>query len=377
MLLVALLLALLDCCLGISHDAIARALLGAEYSEPFARFRPPADMQPASWYASVFARSHHDLATEMIRAAGPNGYVVELGSFIGDSATALVRAAQSLGYNTTVVCVDTWLGDLKMWERKGRLLGPQGATGEPRLWEQFMLNVIANKVSRQIVPVRMPAATAMRYLARKIDAGELPSPGAIYLDTAHAYPDTELELAETWPVLPPGGLLVGDDYDQSWAPVQQSVNEFVATQPAGTFDDPAQFASGWYRRSRRLVSLVDEAGGVRRLPLLLQLPSQWVLRKAPVGDAPALAARPRPKALRCCLAGWADPQPLNWSSSNSACARGRKGGACRRESNFYTRCLPEEGRLRQPTCHVGLRNANQIRRECSLKFACRGSHGAR
>lgn len=338
-------------------------------------------MQPASWYTSVFARSHRDLATEMIRAAGPNGYVVELGSFIGNSATALVRAAQSLGYSTTVVCVDTWLGDLKMWERKGRLLGPQGATGEPRLWEQFMINVIANNVSRQIVPLRMPAATAMRYLARKIDAGELPSPGAIYLDTAHAYPDTELELAETWPVLPPGGLLVGDDYDKSWAPVQQSVNEFVARQPSGTFDDPVQFASGWHRRSRRLVALADEAGSLRPLPLLVQLPSQWVLRKAPVGDAAALAARPRtlrllPQPLRCCLAGWADPQPLNWSSSDPTCAGRRGSGACKRGANFYTRCHPEEGRLRQPTCHVGLRNANQIRRECSLKFACRGSHGA-
>lgn len=345
-----------------SYVRIAGALLGDAHVKPFKQFLAPPDIQPTSWYASVFARAHRDLAREMVLAAGPHGYVVELGSFIGMSATALVQAARRLNYSTTVVCVDTWLGDLKMWERKGRLLGPQGSSGEPRIWEQFMVNVISNNASSQIVPLRMPAATALRYLSRLIQAGSLPPPGAIYLDTAHAYPDTELELAEAWPVLPPGGLLVGDDYDRRWAPVQQSVNEFVALQPPGEFDDPQRFPHAWLRRTRRLVSLVDERGQSHATPLLLQLPGQWVLRKAlarPTLGRPK-ARRIVKKALRCCLAGWADPQPANWSSSNG------EGG----EEFYYTRCNPPKAAFGQPSCHVGLRNHDSARQECTRIFAC-------
>ena len=34
-----------------------------------------------------------------------------------------------------------------------------------------------------------------------------------------------------WELLPPDGILTGDDYDKFWPAVQQSVNEFVAYHP--------------------------------------------------------------------------------------------------------------------------------------------------
>ena len=49
----------------------------------------------------------------------------------------------------------------------------------------------------------------------------------IYLDTAHTYPEMVLEMEAAWEVLAEGGYLIGDDFDHRWAPVQQSVTNFV------------------------------------------------------------------------------------------------------------------------------------------------------
>ena len=103
-------------------------------------------------------------------------------------------------------------------------------------------------------------------------------PSVIFLDAAHEYPETELEIELAWSVLAPGGYLIGDDYDEYWPSVQQSVNEFVLRKGKGAFASPWPVMARW-------VDSGLPAGGLRAVDLLDALPTQILpnsARRTPV-----------------------------------------------------------------------------------------------
>ena len=129
-----------SCAVAVEYDDLADAILGPGF-RPFANFTPSV---PASfWYRSNFATYHADLATLLVNHTGPDGWLLEVGSFIGQSGLTLARAAYRMGFHKMpIVCMDTWLGAADMWARKGATLGPnRGPLGEPRIWDQFLANV--------------------------------------------------------------------------------------------------------------------------------------------------------------------------------------------------------------------------------------------
>ena len=170
------------------YDTLADALLGTGV-RPFATFAAPDDMRPKYFYQSSFATNHKDLARKLLGHVGPHGWVLELGSFIGMSAITWAQAAQERGWTTPVVCVDTWLGDALMWESKSKhrmLLAGPGSGGQPRIFEQFMLNVRGRNASSHVLPLRMPATIALEYLMRRVAFGQIPPPSVVFDDTARA-----------------------------------------------------------------------------------------------------------------------------------------------------------------------------------------------
>ena len=119
------------------YARMADALLGPGV-RPFEGFfadRRPSDMKAKYWYGSVFATNHHDLARILLLTVrSSDAWVLEAGSFIGNSGTVWSLTARELGMNAAVVCIDTWLGDQIMWTQKGNALGPPGRDGQPRLY---------------------------------------------------------------------------------------------------------------------------------------------------------------------------------------------------------------------------------------------------
>lgn len=315
------------------------------------------------WYRGSLTY-HRDLALEMVRHAGTDGYIIEFGSFIGNSALAWHRAIRRLQYGTVVVCVDTWLGEANFWRMKGKLLGPQGLDGQPRLYEAFMLNT--RNASRHILPLRMAADSALRYLAELIAKKGLPRPAVVYVDTAHTYPETVLELRAAFELLPPGGFLVGDDFRDQWAEVQQAVSEFVTWAGPSAFDLPGIYAHTWPPRPMRMVQVLDGSTkpGVEESPLLVRLPGQWVLRKASrVGNLSQVSeaaawGRKHMKPLQCCLNGWLDHPPMSG---------GLVGGGA--GPQYYTTCAPRAPPLSQGHCS---NPAKVIRceKEKLVRFGC-------
>lgn len=163
------------------------------------------------WYGSVFAKAHHDFAKLLLTQFkhDPEAWVLEVGSFIGNSAVTWAQQAKMLGMRAPVVCIDTWLGDLVMWTQKGDLLGTQDTDGTPRLFQQFMLNVAAKNMTDHVLPVRVPASIGLEYVHRQTQFGYIPQPSIVYIDTAHTYPETAMEMAQAWKVLRPGVRIRG------------------------------------------------------------------------------------------------------------------------------------------------------------------------
>jgi hypothetical protein len=325
----------------------------------------------------------------------PDAWVLEAGSFIGNSAIVWAKAAAANGMNSPVVCIDTWLGDLIMWVKKGDMLGPPGADGQPRLYEQFMLNVASKNLSHRIVPLRTPASIGLQYVHRVTQHGRVPRPCIVYIDTAHTYPETVMELEAAWALVRPGGFLTGDDYTHYFPPVQQSINEFVSRQPPGTFVPPSEYASEWGQVQRNRLVRVLQPGAEDNesapvAPMVLRLPGQWVLRKPldgallPVhrddhasrtgGGVGRLDATAKKRtALRCCLNGWADPNPLGMCEMRAPNKAGRKACQAKSEAGgpYYTRCRASALPLQQATCALP---AN--RTECIAVFACNSAGGS-
>ena len=96
------------------HDLLADQILGRGF-RPFANFTPT--VPPSFWYHSNFQTFHSDLATLLLNHTGHDGWVLEVGSFIGQSGLTLARAAHRVGLeDVPIVCMDTWLGASTMWE---------------------------------------------------------------------------------------------------------------------------------------------------------------------------------------------------------------------------------------------------------------------
>lgn len=139
----------------------------------------------------------------------PITFVVEVGSFMGKSATNIVRTLQKRKstQNFVLLCIDTSLGGPEHWlqDELRQMMGI--AYGRPIVYEQFIANIIANNLTSYVIPYSAPSILGARFLLEK----KL-FPQIIYLDSAHAQGETYIELELYWSLLQPGGILMGDDW---------------------------------------------------------------------------------------------------------------------------------------------------------------------
>ena len=123
-----------------------------------------------------------------------------------------------------VLGVDTWLGSLEFWTDKddaSRYGSLELRHGYPTVYYQFLANIKRRGLQRRVVPFPQTSAIAARWLAQRGARAEL-----IYVDASHDEPDVAADLAGYWPLVAPGGVLFGDDYD--WDSVKAAVDAFAA-----------------------------------------------------------------------------------------------------------------------------------------------------
>jgi hypothetical protein len=152
----------------------------------------------------------------------PIAFVVEVGSFMGKSASNICKGLLSHRSRSKFVllCIDTWLGGLEHWvdDKLRQMMGI--AYGRPIVYEQFIANIIANNLTSHVIPYSTTSILGARFLLEK----KL-FPQVIFLDSAHLEGETYVELELYWSLLQVGGVLIGDDW--SWLSVRCDVLRFV------------------------------------------------------------------------------------------------------------------------------------------------------
>lgn len=160
---------------------------------------------------------------ELIAELRP-GLIVEVGSWKGASALHMASLVREFALPTRIVCIDTWLGSSEHllgrkpeWRASLRL-----RHGYPQLYYTFLANVVRARQAERIVPLPATSDAAAIVLAEKRLVPQL-----VYIDGAHEEDAVRRDLEAYWPLLAPGGALIGDDF-ASFPGVRRAAQAFAA-----------------------------------------------------------------------------------------------------------------------------------------------------
>lgn len=136
---------------------------------------------------------------------------VELGTWLGASA---IPVARSIGrWGGTLTCIDTWAGELN---DDG---GSEGGK-PPLMLVSFARAVVEAGLSNiRLIPAMTTEAAKSWGLWQNIDF--------LYVDADHSYHGCSADLEAWVPLVKPGGLIAGDDYEHPRYPgVKEAWDEF-------------------------------------------------------------------------------------------------------------------------------------------------------
>ena len=204
-------------------ETIAQKINSALFGgSPFQDFDPsPYPYDPQGWFADTH------VIDRIIDQVRPN-LIIEVGTWKGLSALHMTRRALTHGEGASVICVDTWLGSSEHWLNGAWKPMMELRFGRPTLYERFLANVIHAGLQNHIVPLPLPSRLAAVVLSKMGVVAPM-----IYLDGAHDEPSEREDIAAWWPLVFPGGVLVGDDYGATdWPGVVTAVNSFWSDQAA-------------------------------------------------------------------------------------------------------------------------------------------------
>lgn len=175
------------------------AALRAKYWWPGRKPDDPVD--PHGWCSPI----HADVLPRYINPT--TKVIVELGAWLGASTRVLLNLAPE----STVICVDHWLGSRDMKNK------PQALARLPRLYETFLVNQWPWR--DRVIPLRDSTLAGLDEIH---DLGIVPE--LIYFDSEHttAHVRRELLLAhEHFPT----AIFYGDDW--AWVSVRNAVEAFA------------------------------------------------------------------------------------------------------------------------------------------------------
>lgn len=145
---------------------------------------------PQGWYGN-------GAPIEMLFAIYKPKVVIEVGCWAGASTRHM---ASLLSEGGVVYAVDHWKGSIEHQPGQG-----WWSPILPKLYEQFLSNVIHAQLTDKIIPVRMSSLEASKHLAHI-------SADLIYIDASHDYQSVYDDLNAWYPLLKEGGILSGDDW---------------------------------------------------------------------------------------------------------------------------------------------------------------------
>jgi len=149
-----------------------------------------------------------------------NSHFVEVGSWLGKSASFMAVEIKNSGKNIKFDCVDTWKGSEEHLNEKLIL--------EDTLYQNFISNI--EPIKDIITPIRNTS----------IDASKLYEDGSldfVFLDAAHDYANVKNDIESWYPKVKSGGILAGHDYAPNWSGVVNAVNDFLKKENYSLYID--------------------------------------------------------------------------------------------------------------------------------------------
>ena len=146
--------------------------------------------------------------------------IIEVGTWKGQSALFMADYVRSMGFQTKILCVDTWLGSIEHLTFPEMLMP---VNGYPTIYYQFIANVKHASFENVIIPFPQTSTEAARWLKQKGIIAQL-----IYLDASHTEDDLYSDMNNYWELLSEGGIMVGDDLSDSYPGVRAAVERFCA-----------------------------------------------------------------------------------------------------------------------------------------------------
>jgi hypothetical protein len=210
-------------CMGQARDKVLQSLWRGQ--DPFAGFpRHLYEVDLQGW------GDQHRWLTETIAELRPL-CVLEMGVWKGASVVRMAATLRDLRLDAVVIAVDTWLGSSEHWLHDFDQLGIEG--GRPGLQKKFMNNVQSEGLADYVVPLPLDSLNAAALLAQH---GIMPD--IIHLDGGHDYPIVLADLHAWWPLVNPGGALIGDDYYNTgdWPGVKRAFDEYFAEHASGRLE---------------------------------------------------------------------------------------------------------------------------------------------
>jgi predicted O-methyltransferase YrrM len=185
-------------------------------TDPFKSFpKRPSEPPRQGWY------SDHPVFEHLISTKRPKR-MVEVGSLFGGSAIHIAKLLEKHDLDAELTCVDTFLGSRETFFEHRAAREQMLSVGRYHFFDEFLGNVERAGVSRHINPFVQTSTNAARIFAELGVQFDF-----IYLDASHEYLDVLCDLRLWYPLLAPGGVLVGDDFEDPWYGIIRAAMEFA------------------------------------------------------------------------------------------------------------------------------------------------------
>ena len=189
-------------------------LLGIK--SPYTRFKNKFDLKQVmrGW------NGNNPFLSNIVKEKRPNS-IIEVGSFLGLSTITMAKACKECNLNTKILCVDTWLGSPEHWRSdQCNLLNLYDyfENGISAMYDQFIINMIVNKIDDMVIPIPNTSKNAFNILQLKNVKVDM-----VYIDGSHDTDDVYNDIILYFKLLNKNGYMFGDDYG-GWESVRKGVH---------------------------------------------------------------------------------------------------------------------------------------------------------
>lgn len=141
--------------------------------------------------------------------------IVEVGSWVGESACAILQGLEMARAKGYVYCIDHWQGNASDW--LGDVVEKYGSENVQKMFMDNLKQDIGNGSIRAIKGHSLDVADQIQANSQQVDL--------VFIDAGHTYEEVKADIEAWLPIVKQNGVLCGHDYCDAFPGVIQAVSE--------------------------------------------------------------------------------------------------------------------------------------------------------